>query len=559
MGGAVTRRQLLLAAAAARVGAAAPAAVAPVDAAKIRPRDFADADLDLPYYLVHFARLANRVRMEPPDRGFIELSVWRNEKDNRPYNARIMENILSLVWFYTARQNWNPYRGDPAVRARIEAALDFWCGIQSPDGKFSEYKPEGWNLAATSFAVKFMSESLRLLKSGPAIDAGIHRRAIESCRKALRVVLYDADLYRHGRAYSNQYTNIFAGGAAFLAEYPDTGLQARLEERFRDSSTELQSPLGYFYEADGPDFGYNLGTHHENVHMEYHYWRRTPLGAILVEQERRFAEWLSYNALPEPGHDFWVLNRSIETRQRHATFDAMDTPVGDRCVIARAFATSPEHRSAALEEARRKLADWPKVDPLPVGTFWAYSPYRFLHRAQYDWHPTAEQIAEARKLLRPLSQINFEQQMTDTRRKLTLTYVRRPAYYAAFAAGEKITAQQRYGLTLVWSPRTGVLLQRQTGDDGSSVDQASFADGVITHAFPNGGRKSIAFADDRIHVRIEGAGAIAETLPLFDPRAISTTSRSVIREQGTSPVPGKKFSQVEITGRDRMEYEIRPT
>jgi len=274
------------------------AEVPALDASTIRPSDFADADLDLPFALSHFARLANSVQMSGPDRGFISLSVWRGTANLHPYNARIMESILTLVWFYTAPQKWNPYRGNPALRARLEAALTFWCNMQSDDGRFSEYGPGGWNLAATSFAVKFTSEALRLLKSGPPIDAALHQRAIDCCRKAVHAVLYNEDLLKHGRTYSNQYTNIFAGGPAFLDLYPDATLSARLDERFLASKTELQSPAGYMYEKDGPDLGYTLNTHHENVRMAYSYWRQTPRAAQLVEEEQRFCEWLSFNALP---------------------------------------------------------------------------------------------------------------------------------------------------------------------------------------------------------------------------------------------------------------------
>lgn len=109
-----------------------------LDAAKVRPSDFADADLDMPFALVHFARVANSVLPDGPDRGFISLSVWRGTAQLHPYNARIMESILTLAWFYTARQRWNPYRGHPALRARLELALDFWCRLQSSEGQFSE-------------------------------------------------------------------------------------------------------------------------------------------------------------------------------------------------------------------------------------------------------------------------------------------------------------------------------------------------------------------------------------------------------------------------------------
>ena len=546
-----------------------------LDASRIKPSVFSDAELDLPYALAHFARFANSVLMEGPDRGFISISVWRTPKDNRPYNARIMENILSLAWFYTAERKWNPYRGHPALRARLEAALDFWCRIQNSDGRFSEYSQNGWNLAATAFAVKFMAEALHLLKSGPPLDPAVHDGAVGACRKALRVVLYDADLYRHGRSYSNQYTNIFAGGAAFLRLYPDAELAARLRQRAEQSNAEFQSPCGYFYEADGPDFGYNLGTHHENIQMAYHYWRGTPLGDILVAQEEHFCDWLAYNALPEPGQPFYVLNRSIESRQKHATIEAVDTPVADRCIIARAFATAPEERAAEIKSAREKLErQWPQVDPLQVGTFWSYSPYRFLQRSHYEWHPTATQIAEARRRLRPLTADSFIEQRKDTRVPSVFTYVRRPGYYAAFASGVVPRPQQRFGLTFAWTPRAGVMLQSQTGESETawgtvgpsaaaleaSEVRADFSQGGEVAAYPlaGGGEKRVIFAADRIRVTVERAGEIVERVPVFDVRYVASAAPASVRPQPQSPVAGKSFSVVELRATGKLDYEIRP-
>jgi hypothetical protein len=572
----MTRRELLLGAGVAPLMGAPDAAVPPIDAAKIRPADFADADLESPYELVHFARVANSVVLDGPDRGFIALSVWRGDRNVHPYNARIMENILSLAWFYTAPQKWNPYRGHPALRTRLELAFDYWCRIQSSDGRFSEYGPEQWNLAATAFAVKFISEALRLLKTGPPISADIHERAVNTCRKALRVVLYDPKLYHDGCEYSNQYSNIFAGGAAFLNLYPDEALAARLRERFEASSKDLQSPAGYFYEKDGPDLGYTLDTHHQNVRMAYHYWRGTPLGEILVEQERRFCEWLSFNALPEPGQHFFVLNRSIESRQKHATFPPLDTPVADRCVIARAFATPPERRAEIIRAAREKLQkEWPHVAPLKVGDRTAYSPYRFLQRSHYDWHPTADQMAEARKLLRPLAEQSFVEQRKDTRLPLVFTYVRRPGYYAAFASAPKRrSTQQRLGLTMVWTPPKGVLLQSQTDGTqtawGTSTGEtepmeaagmkAEYLEGGAAVRYPlvGGGQKTLVFAPDRIRVTVDRPGEIIERLPVFDPACVASAAETVVRHQKGTPVPGKTFSVVELRATGKLEYEIRP-
>ncbi|HEV2325678.1 MAG TPA: hypothetical protein VGS10_17135 [Terracidiphilus sp.] len=550
--------------------------VAPIDPPKIHPSQFDDADLDMPYALVHFAEVANSILLDGPHRGWISLSVWRGTSNCHWYDARIMENILSLAWFYTAPRPWNPYRGNPELRYRLELALQFWCGIQNDDGRFSEYGPQQWNLAATSFAVKFMSEALRLLKDGPPISPSLHQRAIDCCRKSLRAVLFDPDLYAHGRTYTNQYTNILAGGAAFLDLYPDAELSAQLRKRLEASPTELQSPCGYMYEKDGPDLGYTLNTHHENLQMAYNYWRGTPMGDMLVEEENRFGKWLSYNALPEPGQDFFVLNRSIESRQKHAIYAHVDTPLAERCVIMRAFATPPELRARQIQQAREELVkNWPEVAPLEVGKFEAFGPYRFLQRSNYNWHPTAEQISEAVKLVRPLSESSFVEQLKDTRKPIVFTYVRRPGYYAAFAAAPKpITAQQRLGLTLVWTPSNGGLLQSQTAGRetawGTSAGgdlpfeaqglEAEYIDGgaAVHYALPGGGQKRIEFADDRIRVTVESEGDLVERLPVFNTQCISSTAQRSVQPQDESPIPGKSFSVVELRSPGKLQYEIRP-
>lgn len=579
----ITRRELLLSAAAMPVLAVARPLMAatddtvpPLDTTKIRPSDFADADLDLPFALAHFARVANSVLMDGPNRGYINISVWRGTANFHPYNARTMESILTLAWFYCAKQKWNQYHGHPALRARLEAALDYWCNMQSSDGQFSEYGPQQWNLAATAFAVKFTSEALRLLKTGPTISADIHKRAIDGCRKALRAVLYDPTLMSHGRSYSNQYTNIFAGGAAFLSLYPDAELDARLGERLAAAPTELQSPAGYMYEHDGPDLGYTLNTHHENLQMAYSYWRGTPRGKLLLDEENRFGEWLSYNIMPEPGKDFWVANRAIESRQRHAIFDPIDTPLADHCPIMRAFATPPELRATKIRAAREKLEkQWPEVDPLPVGDFNALTPYLFLQRAHYNWHPTAAQMAEAHRLVRPLHEKTFVEQRKDTRLPMVFTYVRRPGYYAAFASTTKVASEQeRFGLTLVWTPEKGVLLQSQTSGretawgtstggpapvEATGMD-AEYLDGGAEIHYPiqGGGKKTLVFAKDRILVTVERPGDIVERIPVFDPACVKSTAQTTVNAQSNSPVPGKTFSIVELKAQGKLEYEIRP-
>src|SRR5437868_2746577 len=66
--------------------------VAPADLAKLKPSDFTDDELDLPYYLANFQRVANAIPVEGELRGWITSSVWRGNSNQRTYNARVLES-----------------------------------------------------------------------------------------------------------------------------------------------------------------------------------------------------------------------------------------------------------------------------------------------------------------------------------------------------------------------------------------------------------------------------------------------------------------------------------
>src|SRR3954470_9658892 len=75
--------------------------VPPVDFSTIKPGDFSDDELDIPYYLQHFHELTDAVVEEGPKRGFISKVFWRNVGDNTVNNARVLENYETLAFFYS--------------------------------------------------------------------------------------------------------------------------------------------------------------------------------------------------------------------------------------------------------------------------------------------------------------------------------------------------------------------------------------------------------------------------------------------------------------------------
>jgi hypothetical protein len=526
------------------------------DLARLSVGDFRDDELDLPYYLANFHRIANSVALSGPRRGFIDIPVWRDRKDNQPYNARIMESILSLAFFYVTDRPWNSYRGDPALRARLEAALEFWTQSQSSDGRFSEYAPQQWSLAPTAFATKFIGEALRLLHDGPPIDSAIHRRAIEADRRAIVAVLTRADLYEHGMKFSNQFGNVWGGALSYLALYPDAEINARLRARLEQTASDHQSPVGYFYEADGPDWGYDLNTHHSDFHMAWHYARNTDLAKVFLDGTQRWYEWLGYNAVPEPTGTALTLVRAIETRQKRAVVadagaeeSATGFPIAEQVPPAQILGpTREEIARRAVQQRTDLVRRWPHVDSLELGSFRAFSPYAFLHRSQVRWSPTDAQRRAAVAAMRHQREERFTHQRVDSRRPTSFTYVRRPAYYAAFTGGEVLTAQQRLGLGLIWIPGAGSVLQSQTGgattawgtraaDSAIVYEATTFApsfrvgnttvewrsgnrdlpagDVLVTYPLGTRGNKTVEFSDGGLRVTVKHTGAFVEQLPLL--------------------------------------------
>jgi len=542
-----------------------------IDLSKFKPSDFTDDELDIPYYLKHFHTFANSVVETGPDKGFINISVWRSSEVNKPYDARIMENILSLAWFYCTKRPWNIYYASPALRLRLEAALSFWCHIQNTDGRFSEYGPQQWNLPATAFSTKFMGETLRLLKSGPPVDPVILQNAVTADRKAIMAVLTIDDLYKHGKDYSNQFTNVWAGALAYVSLYPDAEISSRLLARIKESATDFQSPAGYFYEAGGTDFGYNFNTHHSNLWMAYSYSRGTPLAKEFIEEEKRYYNWICYNAVPEPGSIYYTINRAIEMRQKATTTGSYFTasPLGEAVEGIRAFNMNSEEKKKSIADARKNLEqNWPNVPSLTTGAFSAFSPYAFLHRTHYQWYPSPQQKEAAIKDLPYIKSNRFIHQKMDSRNPTVFTYVRQPGYYACFNSGPRLKPQQRYGIGLLWHPKAGAFLQSQTDTDdaawgtkpeGGKLYEADTLDalfsvnkktitptpgshdlkaGVLQISYQLGttGKKSIVFRDQTIEVAVQHPGHFTEYIPLLlnssDSAGIISPGKAVLKKGG---------------------------
>ena len=529
----------------------------------IDPDDFTQDEVKYAYYLYHLATVANAVIMEGKDRGFIDLVVWRQAKDNKPYNARVLENHISLAFFYVTDRPWNPYYGDMALKARIEAILELLCKRQSEDGRFSEYAPERYTLAPTSFGVRVLGETLRMLceseaAGGPVIHRAVWHRAIEMIQKAIGVCLDHPDLLKTARLYSNQYVGFWGGVMAFLSAYPDADLEQRLVNRIRGFHTELTSPVGYYYERGGCDWAYTMRTHRNSIRQLWHYIRDKEMAKLIAQVDAPWIDWLNHNAVLEPDGEYFTLNQAIETRRHQPGFEYWDTPAAEVIPLAVAFHRTQSEASLDYARSQEELrAWWPEV-----GDLTEYLPSTFLdHTTLEDWRPTATERKRTREKLPYLTCDHSTHVRMDDRFDLNHTFIRRPTYYAIFNTGEIIYQSQRYGLGLVWHPDMGCVLQTQsresgpwgTATSGHTVYEAtSFhptvevdgkvlqpvsgkqdlptGDVVFEYALGTVGQKSIRFSERHIEVIVEHAGAFNEHLPLLMRAGdiLNTTGRQVL-------------------------------
>jgi len=525
----------------------------PVDLSRLSPDDFKDNELEIPYYLQHFHSLANAVVEKGEHRGYINLPIWRREQDNKPYNARIMENLLSMVYFYCTRRPWNPYYHSPKLRTRIEASLEFWCRIQNTDGRFSEYGPQKWNLAATGFATHFMGEILGLLSNGPNVSIGIFRKALSADRRAIYALLTNKDLYEYGKRFSNQYTNAWPGALLYLDITPDPEIERLFTAVFTESTLDFQSPAGYFYEKDGPDWGYNLGVHKSNLITTWHYLKYKDLSQVVVKKAEKFYNWLVYNAVLEPWKDnsLFFLNKPVETRTSKATVQAQGAfestvPIAEPVMLARPFLSARESLILQFHQRRKQLEkEWPVVPPLEIGSLSAYIPHKFQHLREDKWYPTATQRKAAIRELPYLKYFSFIHQKMDSRIPAIYTFIKRPTYYVIFNSGKKIQSRQRYGIGLIWLPGAGTILQGQTGTDDAAwgtfagqlmeagdveadfiinnnritpeVGSRYLMDGALSiqYSISGNGRKMLSFNDKNITVTVDYMGFFREYLPFI--------------------------------------------
>lgn len=471
------------------------------DFSQLQLSQFADHEVEVPYYLRHFAQVANAVVETGTDRGFLNIKVNREPAGNQPYNAT------------------------------------------------------NWSLAPTSFGSRAAAEALDLIiDSSQPFDATILENARVSLRRALMAVFTRSDMRNAAREFSNQFTGIYQAALIYLENWPDAELDAAFVATVNASAAQDQSPAGFWYEQGGPDFGYS-SVHETSMRMALTRFRnRSDLMPLLIDDDEDWNEWLAANHVPQPGLSTRIslTNAGINTRTSHALQSPRSRPWSEFVSSSRIFAFTDTEFAASVATRRSQVAaQFGNWGPLAVPSGYLYIP-TFVHdaRAPLDvWHPTTAQREAADATLPCLSQTSFNRQFHDPR-PTTYTMVKRPDYYAAVTTGNIRISRQVYGLGLLWNPAFGIGLQSQaatlSGNNwvygtkrsgmvstyetsnltttitagGPAVTPSNGArtlpegDVALTYALTGYGSKTITLGSGSVSVSIIHSGDFTELLPL---------------------------------------------
>ncbi|MBE5040193.1 S-layer homology domain-containing protein [Ructibacterium gallinarum] len=472
---------------------AKPKEFMPPDFSLITPDSFEDEDYlapliwkddtrGIPYYYFNLYKILNAVRMEEPDRGFVDIFVSRRYSAFNPINVRIQEAYLPITYFYTRNDSWNEYYNNPEVKVRLEAVLQHVLDLQKTEtdaakgeyaGAFPQSTTNTYDLAGTTFTLNFLGQALKLLHEAEetqmgfrSIDPDLFQRLNEACRKAIILTLTNEAWYEYGLQYSNQYGLIWSATAAYLEYNPDPEIESLLKEKYQHSD-EFISPAGFYYEEGAFDMSYNLGVHTNNISAEYTYFKDTDMEAKLIEDQTRFIDWLSYNLVIEPDGSWFSTNGAPSRRITTTGYSIYrkDMPIAEKIPMARAFVRSDvdiEDEIARNKSAITEGGAWPVLPEMTLRGGDAYNAYGVFDRLMYQYVPTEAERWEAIESLPYMASENFNHQRADEESYLEFTYIRRPYYYTIFNAGKQFNNMQVFGQGLLWHPEGGIMIASQS-------------------------------------------------------------------------------------------------
>lgn len=483
--------------------------------------------------------------------GFFGGGWWRSP--NVSYNARVQEHVYTLAWFATQSRSWNPYRGNSLVLAALDAGLGHYLGLQHADGSWPEYSADQRSLAATGFAMGYLSKTNALLKRAGALPSR-QAQITAALRRAMTWFLDPSNgtVWQSPLTWANQTTSGLAGSALALKQDPDAVLRQRLTEAFRRLTTVGQSPAGFFYEESGADTNYNFEVMLPELADA---WRQSG-DPNLVTMARRYTDWLGYNLLREPDGSGWFANIATNSRTS-SKFYADVRPDPERTALNAQFAAEVPNLAAFVssrEDLAAARAVWAASSaPVPALVKPDTSPRILAHAIYGERYPSrAERTAAIARL--PYHRAHFTERRSDQGQDFL--FVRRPRWYVGgYFGARRATSLARTGLTFLWHPVAGTLVQSMNNNnhacwatvfpgqvpDSNGPQQAEFLGGEpyrFRYRTPSGSVVTEVTVGDRIVRSVRAQSAATEQIPLVvrDSDAVALDSRGLTLTRGRTVI-----------------------
>ncbi|PPG35708.1 hypothetical protein C5E10_02940 [Pseudoclavibacter sp. RFBG4] len=430
---------------------------------------FAPNEQVLGRYLMSVTGMANDiVDYHGATYGFMGGGWWRSPDTQNPKNARTMEHIATLAWFYANKRDWNPYYLDPKLLSRLEAAIGYYTSLQFDDGSYPDWRDKS-SLAATTFGMGVQAEAYVALRSVMMSDQAQQQLA-QSLERSVKWFMNPEA--RHWRTPIPYFNQVLAGlvGAQRALEALDkpTTTQDAVNERTSFLVEHGQAPAGFLHEPYGVDFGYNFTVALPDVAWLYRHTSHPALLSLV----QRYVEFMRYAVIPEPGTSELFHVPALHTRGAVSKLSRSAEEFMDRGALAKDFLEQvPEialffPTKSEKDKVRAAFLNSKKeIPPLskPSG-----DPRIWMHGVLAPDGPSKTARDQVEAALPMLTSDRFVKRALGSVGDEYL-FVRRPGYYAVGVFGEWMQGENSARqLGTLWSPLMGSILVSSNDDEAGT-------------------------------------------------------------------------------------------
>lgn len=441
--------------------------VAPIEGSTVDLASFDGLEQDIAPYLGNVARLANSVHDDTAtDYGFITCGCWRAGQG--PNDARVMENVLTLGYFYTTDRPWNPYFHDEALGLRFNAAVQFLLTRQNPDGSFPQGGGDLNSRAATGFALELYAELLDLLEDDTTIDPRLPETLTASLERAAWWFLEDAEVWGpRGDQFANQVASGLVGVSNLVDRFDDPTLRARFEERLAEHRATSQSEAG-FYRDGTVAHRYSLEVESEDLVG----WGDAATRGVIDEMQTAYMDWAQYHLLYDQELDGFFINTATDSRHRGWNY-ADQIPIGANHlwskIVPQAGAYGRTAEDVTEERAAFAAGTWESTVEPKISAAWSYMDPAVVRDVVLgaEHYPSASERLAAIETLRPYARDAYTDYRADSLLGQQFVFAKRDQYVTALSFGKHVNTQygfwdnQRFGLNYLYDPQMGVVIQSQ--------------------------------------------------------------------------------------------------